>query len=91
MIAPTDPAFLGHDSHDALARCCDEIVADPLLLLEAWNDWCEHNEAELTAALSLSASAAGDRHALNDALESAIRSAARERLDLLTKTARNPT
>lgn len=69
-----DPGWLGYDAlavpSDALAACRAEICASGPLLLAAWNDWCEHNEAALSDALDLAA--AGDRQSLNDALELAI-------------------
>ena len=76
-----DPGWLGSDPSDALARCCDEVIADDTLLLEAWAEWQEAHEAELRNALR--EMDRGNASPMSVCLELAIIAAARKRMELL--------
>ena len=81
-----DPGWLGHDPSDALSRCCDEVIADDTLLLEAWAEWQEAHEPELLEALR--DMEIGEMARIDEFRERALESAARKRLALLVGEAR---
>ncbi len=81
-----DPGWLGSDPSDALSRCCDEVIADDTLLLEAWNDWQEAHEDGLRNALR--EMDCGNASPMSVCLELAIIAAARKRMELLAGEAR---
>ena len=81
-----DPGWLGHDPSDALSRCCDEVIADDTLLLEAWAEWQEAHEPEFMAALR--EMDRGNASPMSICFELAIIAAARKRMELLAGEAR---
>ena len=81
-----DPGWLGHDPSDALSRCCDEVIADDTLLLEAWAEWQEAHEPEFMAALR--EMDRGNASPMSICFELAIIAAARKRKELLAGEAR---
>ena len=81
-----DPGWLGHDPSDALSRCCDEVIADDTLLLEAWAEWQEAHEPEFMAALH--EMDRGNASPMSICFELAIIAAARKRMELLAGEAR---
>ena len=81
-----DPGWLGRDPSDALTRCCEEVVSDDTLLLEAWAEWQDVHEAELLNALR--EMDRGNASPMSVCFEMAIIAAARKRMELLNDEAR---
>ena len=81
-----DPGWLGRDPSDALTRCCEEVVSDDTLLLEAWAEWQDAHEPEFIAALR--EMDRGNASPMSVYFEMAIIAAARKRMELLAGEAR---